>query len=243
MVLDFTDAHRSILHDAAHLADLAILRTVTEPIATAIAHGLDSSRTAKDEQRVLVLDVGSSVSAALLEINSGVFETLAHARNRWTGGRALDERIAQYAEAVHIRMTGKGREGTLRAAQMDLLRVRAEEAKIALSKHQKVTIDVPTNDDAVFPVQLTRREFGEITTDLFEDVMLCAEEVLLEANVAATDVDHVGACVPSPTANSFVSRLSSRAELHTSLDSLNSCLPASLEQRLCTLARYGRTRQ
>ncbi|KAJ7917057.1 heat shock protein 70 family [Mycena leptocephala] len=187
----FTDAHSSILHDAAHLADLAILRTVTEPIATAIAHGLDSSRTAKDEQRVLVLDVGSSVSAALLEIDNGVFEILAHARNRWTGGRALDERIAWHAEAVHIRMTGKGREGILGAAQMDVLRVRAEGAKIALSTHQKVTIDVPTNDGAVFPVQLTRREFGEITTDLFEDVMLCAEEVLLEANVAATDVDHI----------------------------------------------------
>ncbi|KAJ7707365.1 heat shock protein 70 family [Mycena rosella] len=187
----FTDAHRAILHHSARLANLTLLRILTEPTATAIAYGLDHSQSASDEERVLVLDVGASASAALLEINDGVFDILARVRDRKAGGRALDERIAGYAQATHIRVSGKGREGILGEAQMTVLRGRAEEAKVALSTQCKVVIDVPTNDGTVFSVGLARDEFVAISTSVFEDVMQCVEEVLLEANVTASDVDHI----------------------------------------------------
>ncbi|KAJ6577054.1 Hsp70 protein-domain-containing protein [Mycena vulgaris] len=168
----FTETYRDILHDSARLANVTLLRVLTEPTATVIAYGLDNSPGDKqllaDEQRLLVLDVGVSVSAALLEIDNGVFEILARVRDLNSGGRALAKRIAHHAEATHIRVSGKGREGILGAAQMILLRV---------------VIDVPTNDGTVLSVGLTRSEFVGISTDLFEDVMQCVEEVLLEANI------------------------------------------------------------
>jgi molecular chaperone DnaK (HSP70) len=49
---------------------------------------------------VLVLDVGASTFAALLEIGNGVFKILARVHDRDAGGRQLDERIARRAEAV-----------------------------------------------------------------------------------------------------------------------------------------------
>ncbi|KAJ7094263.1 Hsp70 protein-domain-containing protein [Mycena epipterygia] len=162
-ILDFTDAHRTILHDSARLANVTLLRIVMEPTATAIAHGLES---ASDEQRVLVLDVGVSVSATLLEIDNGVFETLARVHDCETGGRSLDERIAGYAQAAHIRTSGSE----------------------ALSTQDSVVIDVLTNDGAVFSARLARNEFIGISMDLFADVMQCVEQMLLEANVTPSDV-------------------------------------------------------
>ncbi|KAJ7476228.1 heat shock protein 70 family [Mycena latifolia] len=187
----FTDVHRAILHDSARLANVTLLRILMEPTATAIAYRLDESDSTLDEQRVLVLDVGASVSAALLEIESGAFDTLARVHDRNAGGRALGERIARHAEATFIRVSGKGREGILGEAQMTVLRGRAEEAKLALSTQDKIMIDVPTNDGTIFPVRLTRSEFVAISRLPFEDVMQCVEEVLLEANVTASEVDQI----------------------------------------------------
>lgn len=179
-----------------------------------------------------MLDVGASVSATLLEIENGVFEILARVRDRKTGGWSLDERIAGYAEAVYIRTSGKGREGRLREEQMPVLRRRAEEAKITLSTQDSVVIDVPTNDGAVFSVGLARNEFVAMSMDLFADVMQCVEQVLLEANVTASDVTQVGDFLsPSRSAGSFSSRLSSRAALHISRDFQSSFLFASPDGR------------
>ncbi|KAJ6545098.1 heat shock protein 70 family [Mycena vulgaris] len=221
----FTDTHRVILHDSARLANVTLLRVLTEPTATAIAYGLDNSPGDKqllaDEQRLLVLDVGASVSAALLEIDNGAFEILARVRDRNSGGRALAERIAHHAEATHIRVSGKGREGILGAAQMTLLRARAEGAKLALSTQDQVVIDVPTNDGTVFSVGLTRSEFVGISRDLFEDVMQCVEEVLLEANVTASDVDHIILAGGSASIPRFSELLSTRFPGRTLLTSPN----------------------
>ena len=52
----FTDSQRQSTKDAAHLAGLNVLRLVNESTAAAMAYGLD--RSASDETRILVFDLG-----------------------------------------------------------------------------------------------------------------------------------------------------------------------------------------
>ncbi|KAJ7143297.1 heat shock protein 70 family [Mycena crocata] len=193
----FGDTHRTLLHEAARLANVTLLRIITEPTATAIGYGF--ADTASDEQRLLVLDVGASVSASVIENDSGALDFLA----RVTRARKspFDDRIARYAEEMYVDMSGS-REAVLREA----LHVRAEEAMFGLSTHEMAVIEVPTVDNTVFPVELTRHDFIRISVDIFEDVMQCVEEALVEANVTASEVDQASIILAGGSA--YIPRLS-----------------------------------
>lgn len=59
-VLDFDETQRKAVREAGRLAGLNILRTINEPVASAIAYELDKHRK---EQNIIVFDLGEGASA------------------------------------------------------------------------------------------------------------------------------------------------------------------------------------
>lgn len=63
------------------LAGLDTVKLIQEPVASALAYGLDL----KDEQTVLVFDLGGgTLDVSILEVGNGVIEVLA--TGKWSSG-------------------------------------------------------------------------------------------------------------------------------------------------------------
>ena len=78
----FNDSQRHATKDAGLIAGLNIFRIINEPIAAAIAYGLDKKATG--EKNVLIFDFGGgTVNVSLLTIEKGIFEVKATAVNTW----------------------------------------------------------------------------------------------------------------------------------------------------------------
>lgn len=79
----FNDNQRQAVKDAGATVGLNVLRIINEPVAAAIAYGLD---TLDDEQNVVVLDMGASkTDVTVLNIDQGCMETLATASTPISG--------------------------------------------------------------------------------------------------------------------------------------------------------------
>jgi heat shock protein 5 len=73
--VSFTDAQRQAVRSAGDRAGLSVLRVLNEATAAAIAYGLDRGN---DGANIIVFDLGGTIlKVTLLNIDGGVFETLA----------------------------------------------------------------------------------------------------------------------------------------------------------------------
>lgn len=83
----FDEGQRQATKDAARLADLHVLRLLSEPTAAALAYGLDR----KSEGVVAVYDFGGGTfDISILQLQQGIFQVLATAGDTALGGDDID---------------------------------------------------------------------------------------------------------------------------------------------------------
>ena len=71
----FNDAQRRLTKDAGAIAGLNVLRIINEPTAAALAYGLDRAGGEREDQKILVFDLGGGTfDVSLLKIEGGMFE-------------------------------------------------------------------------------------------------------------------------------------------------------------------------
>jgi molecular chaperone DnaK len=188
----FDDAQRTATKEAGQIAGLEVLRIINEPTAAALAYGLDKERA---DQTVLVFDLGGGTfDVSVLEIGDGVFEVKATSGNTHLGGDDWDQRVIDW-----LVKTFKDTEGVdLSNDKMALQRLKeaAEKAKIELSAVQETTINLPfitaTNEGPKhLDLKLTRAKLQELTADLVDACKGPFEQVIKDAGLTASDVDHV----------------------------------------------------
>ncbi len=188
----FDDAQRTATKEAGQIAGLEVLRIINEPTAAALAYGLDKERA---DQTVLVFDLGGGTfDVSVLEIGEGVFEVKATHGNTQLGGDDWDQRVIDW-----LVKTFKDTEGVdLSNDKMALQRLKeaAEKAKIELSAVQETTINLPfitaTNEGPKhLDLKLTRAKFQELTADLVEACKGPFEQVINDAGLTKSDIDHV----------------------------------------------------
>jgi len=93
----FNDAQRQATKDAGTIAGLKVERVINEPTAAAIAYGLDKAATSKQEENVLVFDLGGGTfDVTLLTIDAGVFEVRATSGDTHLGGEDFDQRLMDH---------------------------------------------------------------------------------------------------------------------------------------------------
>ncbi|MCS4490172.1 molecular chaperone DnaK [Corynebacterium sp. ES2794-CONJ1] len=189
----FSDAQRQATKEAGQIAGMNVLRIVNEPTAAALAYGLEKG---EKEQTILVFDLGGGTfDVSLLEIGDGVVEVRATAGDNELGGDDWDQRVVDWL--VEKFKSAQGVDLSKDKMALQRLREAAEKAKIELSSSQSANINLPyiTVDADKNPLfldeTLSRTEFQRITQDLLDRTKKPFNQVVADAGVSVSEIDHV----------------------------------------------------
>lgn len=211
----FEDSQRQATKEAGQIAGLNVLRIVNEPTAVALAYGLEKG---EQEQTILVFDLGGGTfDVSLLEIGDGVVEVMATAGDNQLGGDDWDQRIVDWL--VEKFKSANGIDLTKDKMALQRLREAAEKAKIELSSSQSANINLPyiTVDSEKNPLfldeTLSRTEFQKITQDLLDRTKAPFNQVIKDAGLSLSEVDHVvlvGGSTRMPAVSELVKEMTGR---------------------------------
>lgn len=215
----FNDAQRQATKDAGEIAGLKVDRIINEPTAAALAYGLDK---AKEDELILVFDLGGGTfDVSLLEVGKeddgfSTIQVRATSGDNHLGGDDWDKRIVDWlVEQV------KGKYGvdlSKDPVAVQRLQQSAEQAKRELSNASTAHISLPylSMSDAG-PVhldeELTRAKFEEMTSDLLERTKQPFFDVVQEAKIQVSDIDHVvlvGGSTRMPAVSELVQKLTGK---------------------------------
>ncbi|MBE4718496.1 MULTISPECIES: molecular chaperone DnaK [unclassified Pseudarthrobacter] len=192
----FNDAERQATKEAGEIAGLNVLRIVNEPTAAALAYGLDKG---KEDELILVFDLGGGTfDVSLLEVgkdedNFSTIQVRSTAGDNRLGGDDWDQRVVDY---LLNQLKVKGMDLSKDKIALQRLREAAEQAKKELSsssstnvslQYLSVTPDGPVHLDE----QLTRAKFQELTKDLLERTKKPFHDVIKEAGIKLSEIDHI----------------------------------------------------
>ncbi|QDY89931.1 molecular chaperone DnaK [Arthrobacter sp. UKPF54-2] len=216
----FNDAERQATKEAGEIAGLKVLRIVNEPTAAALAYGLDKG---KEDELILVFDLGGGTfDVSLLEVGKdeddfSTIQVRATAGDNRLGGDDWDQRVVDY---LLNQLKVKGIDLSKDKIALQRLREAAEQAKKELSsststnvslQYLSVTPDGPVHLDE----QLTRAKFQDLTKDLLERTKKPFHDVIKEAGIKLSDIDHivlVGGSTRMPAVSDLVKELAGGKE-------------------------------
>jgi molecular chaperone DnaK len=187
----FNNAQREATKDAGKIAGLNVLRIINEPTAASLAYGLEK----ESDQTILVFDLGGGTfDVSVLELGEGVFEVKATNGDNHLGGDNFDKAVVDWMVAEFKRDQGID----LAADRMALQRLyeAGEKAKIELSSTMTTQINLPfitatPEGPKHLDLQLTRAKLNELTADLLERTVGPTKQVLADAGIDASGIDHV----------------------------------------------------
>jgi molecular chaperone DnaK len=213
----FEDAQRQATKEAGQIAGLNVLRIVNEPTSAALAYGLDKG---EKEQTILVFDLGGGTfDVSLLELGDGVVEVRATSGDNHLGGDDWDQRIVNWL--VEKFKSANGIDLTKDKMALQRIREAAEKAKIELSSSSTANINLPyiTVDADKNPLfldeTLSRAEFQRITADLLDRCRAPFNNVIKDAGIKISDIDHVvlvGGSTRMPAVTELVKELTGGRE-------------------------------
>ena len=193
----FNDAERQATKEAGEIAGLNVLRIVNEPTAAALAYGLDKG---KEDELILVFDLGGGTfDVSLLEVGKdddgfSTIQVRATSGDNHLGGDDWDQRIVNWL--IDQVKAKTGADLSKDAVALQRLKEAAEQAKKELSsatstnislQYLSMTADGPIHLDET----LTRAKFEELTSDLLERTKKPFRDVMAEAGVTVSEIDHV----------------------------------------------------
>src|SRR5579871_4667854 len=133
----FNDAQRQSIKNAGTIAGMQVNRIINEPIAAALAYGLD-----KRNGTILVFHLGGGTfDVSVLEVREGVCEVKSTQGDSFLGGDDWDKRIMSWVAEELQRVSGIDLRTDRQALQR--LTEAAERAKIELSSGMQTNINLP----------------------------------------------------------------------------------------------------
>ena len=194
----FDDAHRQATKEAGEIAGLNVLRIINEPTAAALAYGLDKG---KEDELILVFDLGGGTfDVSLLEVGKDPEDGFSTIQVRATngdnklGGDDWDERIVNHLLTIVKNTSGIDLANDKIAMQR--LRDASEQAKKELSTATSTNISLQylsmsENGPIHLDETLTRAQFEQLTSDLLERVKAPFRQVIKDAGINVSEIDHV----------------------------------------------------
>src|SRR5919112_5797028 len=194
----FNDAERQATKEAGEIAGLNVLRIVNEPTAAALAYGLDKGR---EDELILVFDLGGGTfDVSLLEVGKdpedgfSTIQVRATSGDNQLGGDDWDERIVK-----HLLTTVKNTSGVDLSKDkiaMQRLRDAAEQAKKELSSSTSTNVSLQylsmsENGPIHLEETISRAQFEQMTKDLLDRTKQPFQNVIKDAGIALSDIDHV----------------------------------------------------
>jgi molecular chaperone DnaK (HSP70) len=185
----FDQRRREATALAVQKAHFATVRTIEEPIATALAY-LNRSNL----KHAFVYDLGGGTfDAAVVDCSRYPFRVVGHGGDPYLGGDDVDRTIA-----LHVADRTLSRDGwelTNDAVTFDRLVHACEMAKCELGESEQASIAIPSVDPAAPEscgvITITQDEVRQLTLDLVRQTFGICDEVLAQARVRARDIDAV----------------------------------------------------
>jgi len=183
----FGEAERSATRQAGEMLGLTVHALPAEPMAAAVAHGLDGNT---DTRRFLVFDLGGGTfDVTILERHAdGQLEAVSHHGDRRLGGADFDRLIVSRMAEFAMRTHGV----TLEADPVDLAEAsaRAEQIKKDLSSREKAQAALIAGGKRM-TFELTRADFDSMLAEHLENVELAVETCLDNVTMSPADMDAV----------------------------------------------------
>ena len=210
----FNDTQRQATKDAGKIAGINVLRIINEPMATALAYGLDK----KANQTILVFDLGGGTfDVSILEVGDGVFEVKSTSGDTHLGGDNFDKAVVDWMAEEFKKDQGIDLRSDKQALQR--LTEAAEKAKVELSATLETQISLPfITADAGGPkhleLKLTRAKFDDLTHHLVERCRGPVKTALADARLTEKDIDEVilvGGSSRIPAVQELVRQLTGKA--------------------------------
>ena len=224
----FNDAQRQATKDAGKIAGLNVLRIINEPPAAALADGLEKG---KEDERILVFDLGGGTfDVSLLEIGKdddgfSTIQVQATNGDNHLGGDDWDQKIIDWLVSEVKNKYGVDLSKDKIALQR--LKEAAEQAKKELSSSTSTSISMqylamtPDGTPVHLDETLTRAHFEEMTSDLLGRCRTPFNNVLHDAGISVSDIDHVvlvGGSTRMPAVKELVKELTGGKEANQSVN-------------------------
>ena len=184
----FNDNQKSATQKAAELAGFPQVELLQEPIAAAMAFGLDEK--VKDGQ-ILIFDFGGGTfDVCLVNVEDGIMQVKDTEGDNWLGGKNLDNAIVDEILVPYLKENytiGSFLDDEVKKSLLkDALKVRAEEIKINLSFSKSFDIisnlgEYPVDDEGEeieFDFEVTHDQMIAVLGPVFQKAVDMAKEVL-----------------------------------------------------------------
>ena len=224
----FNDAQRQATKDAGTIAGLNVLRIINEPTAAALAYGLEKG---KEDETILVFDLGGGTfDVSLLEIGKdddgfSTIQVQATNGDNHLGGDDWDQKIIDWLVGEVKNKYGIDLSKDKIALQR--LKEAAEQAKKELSSSSSTSISMqylamtPDGTPVHLDETLTRAHFESMTSDLLGRCRTPFNNVLHDAGIGVSDIDHVvlvGGSTRMPAVKELVKELTGGKEANQSVN-------------------------
>ena len=222
----FSDSERQATKDAGTIAGLNVLRIINEPTAAALAYGLEKG---KDDEQILVFDLGGGTfDVSLLEVSKdeegSTIQVQATAGDNRLGGDDWDQKVVDWLVSQVKNKDGVDLSKDRIALQR--LKEAAEQAKKELSASTSTSISLQylsmtENGPLHLDEKLTRAQFEDMTSDLLERTKAPFHQVIKDAGVSVSDIDHVvlvGGSTRMPAVTEVVKALTGGKEPNKSVN-------------------------
>ena len=168
----FNDMQRQATKLAAEMADIEVLRLISEPTAAAIAYGIQDNQ----KGNFIIYDLGGGTfDVSVLTIDKGIFKVLSTKGDTHLGGDDIDRLLVEYICNRY--------ENLLNLSTMDLYQL-ARSLKHQLSQ-KNIAIENSHN------VSLSINEFNNIINPLIEKTINITSEALVESSLSIDQINNI----------------------------------------------------
>lgn len=168
----FNDTQRQATKLAAEMANLRVLRLISEPTAAAIAYGIDNNR----EGNFIVYDLGGGTfDVSVLTIEKGILKVLATKGDTHLGGDDIDILLCDYI---------RNKYNQLENLLPDKLLSIAKEMKHSLINKNTVT-------NQMYNITLSLDEFYKVISPIIDRTVHIFDEAISDSSLEAKDINNI----------------------------------------------------
>lgn len=197
----FTSKQYRETEKAAEAAGLEVIEILPEPVAAAIAYGMDEN----ESQNVFVIDLGGGTfDVSILKIDGNEFKTINVGGDRQLGGDDFDRVLIdlcmrQLRKEYGINLSSEDKSELDKVLYQQVLRklqIECEKAKVELSAMEETDIVIPSlipgeNSSVNFQMHITRDDFTDRSEELLDRIEETIQSCLADAHYTTDQIDKV----------------------------------------------------